>query len=321
MNIIPYNKLKSGSHNVNLSYDGASPINKAYYGEALTLVRFSEYPRLELSVDELSFAASGSSPEIVGITTNANWSASTSANWVTLSISGDELTISVADYESEVEDRTATVTVTAWNADASISETISITQKKVTHVVYLAYVYRNAASLTDHANYSITTPIYPADDCEMRIQYQARGVSCDRIVGVSWADRGDQSDSKDFRLFNFNSGSLDVNSGRWSYLSVLPNNGYVYDFTVGNAFLYDNINETYKTNNSPQTPLLANDTLIHVDIGVIKVARLTISNGGSVVFDGKAAYHPDTGKYGLWDEVSGQLYTNDNITMTGDELS
>ena len=318
-NFVPVNKLKSGSYNINLSFDGTSPINKVYVGEDLALVRFAEYPKLKVSADTLLFEASAD-PQTVIITTNTNWSASTSANWVTLSTSGDELTVSVAVYESDVEDRTATVTVFAWNADATISETISITQKKVVHVVYLQSIYRSGTATWNTA-YNIEIPIYPADDCEMDLNYWPRGVTSDRIVGVSPPDRTDGNDNKDFRLFGYASGTLDVNSQRWSSVGISSSIGYYYRLTIGNAFVYNNYTESYMLNQTPQTPLLASDTHIHVDVGSNKVGLLRVRNGGVVVFDGKAAYDPETGKYGLYDEVSKQLYTNNNLTMTGDELT
>lgn len=316
MNIIPVNKLKSGAYPVNLAGDGAVLINKAYAGSSLALVRFSEYPKLLLSVDELSFETAGGSFE-VGVLSNASWTASTNSSWLTIAsgVSSGNGAFSVTASENETgDDRETTITVVCKNIDATITSSISVLQKYVTYTP-MSFIYRSG-NASDNSSYSIETPIYPAVDCEMRIVYQTRGVSCDRIVGVSWADRTDGSDSKDFRLFNFSNGTLDVNTGRWSSLNILYSGTRDYDLTVGNAFVYDNINSRYITNNSQQTPLQASDTLIHIDVGAIKVKSLTISNGGVVVFNGVAAEYG--GEYGLYDLVSKVLYTNRNLTITGD---
>lgn len=135
MNIIPYNKLKSGSHNVNLSYDGTSPINKAYYGDTLTLVRFSEYPRLKFDTESLSFATAGGVQD-VEIISNTLWSASTSSSWITIATAATGITVTASENETG-EDREGTVTVTAWNTDASISTDISVTQKVIQYIDYV----------------------------------------------------------------------------------------------------------------------------------------------------------------------------------------
>lgn len=322
MRLIPTSKLFCGENAINLAADGSSLINKAYVGSSLSLVRFSEYPRLKISVDSINYNMKGGSVD-VRVTSNTTWSAETSGSWFTIVTGLTGFTVTAGENELE-EVLEGTITVTAWNVDASISSSITVTQAAYTPVTYLAYVWLDYGSTSDSDLKSITTPIYPADDCEMTIEYMARGVSCDRIVGVTHADRTDKSDDKDFRLFNYSRGSFDVNTRRWSSLSVFYDYGYTYNLTVGNAFVYDNINQTYKLNESPQTPLEASDTLIHVDVGVIKLKSLSIKNGGVVVFDGKAAYDPSTGIYGLWDEVTQSMYTvGDQYVnyMTGDELT
>lgn len=322
MNLIPINKLKDGSININIAANGSSLINKAYVGSSLSLVRFSEYPRLKVDVDSVEFGMNGGTSTVT-VATNASWSAATTGSWFTIATASTGFTIT-ADANPLEEVRNGVITVTAWNVDAAITSSITLTQAAYTPVHYLQYIYYDQGSTSDSHLKSIATPIYPSDDCEMTVEYMARGIDCDRIVGVSWADRTDASDSKDFRVFNFGGGSLDVNSERWSSLAIYSDYGKVYNLTVGNAFIYDNLNQTYKTNNSQQRPLAASDTLIHVDVGVIKLKSLQIKNGGVVVFDGKAAYDPATERYGLWDEVTGQLYTAGEgyaEYIKGDELT
>lgn len=317
MNVIPYNKLKYGEDNINLAADGSTYINKAYVGSALSLVRFSEYPRLKITATSLDFKTAGGSEDI-GVVSNASWSASTSSSWLTIVTAATGFTVTASENDTEI-DRDGVITVTAWNIDATITSSITVSQPYVL-VTYLAYIYRSG-TVADVSTYSITTPIYPAVDCEMRIKYQARGTSCDRIVGVTHADRTDHSDSKDFRLFNFSNGSLDLNNLRTSNLGLVYTNGTTYDLTIGNYFVYNNATSSYMMNGTTQGDMLASDTLIHVDVGAIKVQSLEIKNGGVVVFDGQAAYDPNTQKYGLYDSVTQTLYTNDDIVMTGDELT
>ena len=317
MNLIPNNKLYDGATAITISYDGNAIINKAYVGNDLSLVRFAEYPRMIVSVTDLDFATAGGSKD-VGVVSNANWSASTSSSWLTITTASTGFTVTASENDTEL-DRDGVITVTAWNVDASITSSITVSQTYVI-VRYLAYVYRSGGT-ADNATYSIVTPIYPAVDCEMRIKYQARGQSCDRIVGVTHSDRIDSSDSKDFRLFNYGGGSLDLNTSRVSNFGLNYNNGTNYDLTVGNYFVYNNSTSSYMTNQTPQGVMYASDTLIHVDVGAIKLQSLEIKNGGVVVFDGQAAYDPYYQKYGLFDSVTQTLYTNDNIVLTGDELT
>lgn len=316
MRQIPYEKLYCGETNISLSYDGSRIINKAYVGNALSLVRFSEYPRITLSVDSLRFITEGGSAEVT-VRSNAGWTASTSASWLTITSgvsSGNGAFLVTASENDTEEDRDAVITVVCANADVSISSTIPVSQPYVTYTP-MSFIYRDSAP-TDNYTYAIVTPIYPAADCEMRVVYQTRGVSCDRIVGVTHADRQDGSDEKDFRLFNYSNGSLDVNNSRWSNLNITYGSGTDWDLTVGNAFVYNNLTSTYLTNNPQQTPLLASDTLIHIDVGANKVKSLEIKNGGVVVFNGVAAEL--NGEYGLFDLVSGTLCTNRDINITGD---
>ncbi len=135
MRQIPYDKLYCGETNISLSYDGSRIINKAYVGSALSLVRFSEYPRLKISEEELVFNSYSGESSVV-ITTNASWSASTSSSWITLTVSGSNLIVAVPDYVGE-EDREGTVVVTAYNADASISSSITVSQELVHYATYI----------------------------------------------------------------------------------------------------------------------------------------------------------------------------------------
>ena len=317
MNLVPYNKLKLGEDNINLAADGSTYINKAYVGSALSLVRFSEYPRLRLSATELDFKTSGGSQD-VSVVSNANWSAATSSSWLTIVTAATGFTVTASENDTEI-DRDGVITITAWNVDATITSSITVSQPYVL-VHYLAYIYKSGSTI-DNYTYSIETPIYPADDCEIRIKYMTRSQSCDRIVGVHPNDRLDKSDAKDFRLFNWQNGSFDLNNSRWSNIGISYSIGITYDLTIGNAFVYNNATSAYLTNNAAQSPLLASDTLIHVDVGAIAVSEVEIKNGGVVVFNGKAAYDPDTQKYGLYDSITQMLYTNDNIVLTGDELT
>ena len=94
-----------------------------------------------------------------------------------------------------------------------------------------------------------------------------------------------------------------------------------FDFTFDKTSCYDNINETYLWDDNDGNYDNANNLNCLVDVTASRFRRLRIwkpVNGvDTLVFDGRAALVG--GVYGIYDMVSGQLLTNQNITMTGEE--
>jgi hypothetical protein len=311
MRLVPINKLRSGNNPITISYEGDDIMNVAYVGGTLSFVRFAEYPKLKLDIEELSFLTAGGSEDVT-VDTNANWSASTSASWLTIVTASTGFTVTASENDTEV-DRDAVITVTAWNVNAVITSSITVSQPYIT-VDYVEYIYIPSAAWD--ASYSITLPIYPESDCEIRIIYESRGTSSDRIVGVTHADRPDGSDSKDFRIFNWGGGSIDVGDSRASNIGLDYARDTVWDITIGNRWVYNNKTSSYMSSPAGPYTMGASDTLIHVDVGSNKVNRVEIKNGGVVVFDGKAAVLE--GVVGLYDTISNEIYTNSNLTLIVD---
>jgi hypothetical protein len=94
-----------------------------------------------------------------------------------------------------------------------------------------------------------------------------------------------------------------------------------FDFTFDKTSCYDNINETYLWDDNDGNYDNANNLNCLVDVTASRFRRLRIwkpVNGSeTLVFDGRAALV--NGVYGIYDMVSGQLLTNPNIVMTGEE--
>ena len=93
------------------------------------------------------------------------------------------------------------------------------------------------------------------------------------------------------------------------------------DLTFDKTSCYDNINETYLWDDNDGNYNNANNLNCLIDVTAVKFRRLRIwkpVNGvDTLVFDGRAALVG--GVYGIFDMVSGQLLTNPNITMTGEQ--
>lgn len=188
-------------------------------------------------------------------------------------------------------------------------------------IKYADYIHSTNSFPTWNVAYCIDTGIYPAVDCEIRIIYQGTGAQVDRIVGFTHNEvGGGASDSTDFRLFYYSSGSLDVwNSRRRNLKSGgIVANGTSYDYTIGNFYCIDNLTQT--TIFTGTTTSMNTNCTIKVDVGGTRVARIQIKNGGVVVFDGYAAVDTSNNIVGLYDKVSNQMLTNPSLTMTYDNL-
>lgn len=155
-------------------------------------------------------------------------------------------------------------------------------------------------------NNLIDTGVHLTDDMSVRIKYKGRGVASDRIVGTI-NGYGGVSDSNDFRIFDVFQRNLwaDVKNSRFSVRQdVVTSADTLYDFTLGNNYVTDNIlNQTYSR--ATQSGLNTAATIC-VDVGSLYVSEVIIYDNGVVVFDGTAA--EDNGEAGLLDSVSGNFF-------------
>lgn len=109
-----------------------------------------------------------------------------------------------------------------------------------------------------------------------------------------------------------------LNSLAQAYTSF-PNNTPI-DFTMGNRYLYNNLTQSYICGNaggsspSPNTGNCLIDIVSHKCSGA-QVWK-TIDGIETLLFDGVASLKE--GVYGLWDNITHQMFTNTNITITGE---
>ena len=117
-------------------------ILKAAVAVAVGLLLFSctKKTELSLSTKSLTFDAdiTVAQPQTVTVTTNAAWHASKTADWLYIDpVSGPEsgkFTVSVVNYNKELSDRTAQITVVADD----LTEVITVTQKALVPVLSVA---------------------------------------------------------------------------------------------------------------------------------------------------------------------------------------
>ena len=109
-----------------------------------------------------------------------------------------------------------------------------------------------------------------------------------------------------------------VNSLTQAYTSF-PNNTPI-DFTMGNRYLYNNLTQSYICGNAGDSAPSPNTGNCLIDIVSHKCAGAqvwkTINGVETLLFDGVAAELQ--GVYGLWDNITHQMFTNTNITITGE---
>lgn len=320
MATVPINKYKVGSTNIVKQQRGNDNVNKMYMGNDLVYQKLSFAPTLSTSVSSMEFKYSGDTAQTVTVNSNTDWSYSTNVNWLTLTKSGNILSVLPQDYTSELENRTATVTITADNGDMQKSKTIAITQKKVEKANYVAWVTQAGDTGSNwNTNNSIDTGIaHTSSTMSVRVKYIVKDTYSDRIVGYQQGNGLCSSDSNDFRIFSYSSGSFDMWSDRHSSLHVFDS-AQEYDLTMGDNYVYNNINSTYLYQGNAYGSVPTPNCHIYVDVCALKLKEVIIKDGDTVLFDGKAAYDDDN-HVGLYDEVSEQYVYNSNLTMTYGEL-
>lgn len=306
--IVPINKLRSGENTVTISYDGSSIVNRAYVGGALSLVRFAEYPKLKLDIEELSFNKNGGTDEVV-VVSNATWSASTSSSWLTITTASTGFTVTASVNDTEA-DRSGVITVTAWNVNASVSSSITVEQNYIP-VVYVPYIH--AADMVTNSDRFIALGIYPTIATSGRITGKMQNYTTGMVL-VGQYPTG--SDNQDWRVFFTARGSfyMDVGSSRTNGNIGNILIGDDIDISFGNLFVLNNISGN-KISGSTSTSTIQN-VQINVCVGVIWVSTVQLWEGETLIFDAAAAELG--GKYGLYDSISGDFYTNDNFPIVAE---
>lgn len=278
------------------------------YRNGIKIYKMVTKPVFIVDTDSITFDNTGGTYTI-NITANDDWTM-TIPNFVTASSlsgkSNDSIIISTNSVpENKLE---GNIIITMGNK----SHTIAVTQQGNVH--YVSYIH--TTSMSWNLNNNINTGIYASTDTEIRVRYMGKGYNVDRIAG--FAPNEGATDSTDFRLFYYQNGALDVMNQRKTGLlsgGIMVNNT-VYDFTFGNNYVYNNLTSTEIYRGTTQSTMNTGAP-IRVDVGGLWLNEIEIKKGGVVVFDGKAA--EDNGIIGLYDEVSGQMAYNSNLTMAYEE--
>lgn len=131
-------------------YQGATTIKKMYHGSGLVYRKMAHSPSLVISGDSFTFPPTSYTAATVVVTTDANWSYSTEASWLSLTKTGNNLEIVPAsDWDQGSAPRTATVTVTADNGFITKSAEITVEQDNSSfNGFYLENTYNGPNTLT-----------------------------------------------------------------------------------------------------------------------------------------------------------------------------
>lgn len=119
-----------------------------YYTFNITSLSFNVAPTLSVGTNNVVINKKGSTSE-VAVISNTDWTATSSASWLTATKSSGQVSLS-ASANKEADTRTATVTLTAGD----LSRTITVTQSPVTYST-TGSALTAATSLTDGQMYVV----------------------------------------------------------------------------------------------------------------------------------------------------------------------
>lgn len=301
---VPINKYKVGSTNIVKQQRGEDNVKKMYMGNDLVYQKFAFSPKLSISVDSMEFKCSGDTAQTVTVNSNTNWNYTTDVNWLTLTKDGNTLSVLPDDYTSELEDRTATITITADNGDIVKTKTISVTQKKVTTWEPVDYVYTSSEAYVD-------TTIRPTTNTKFTVKLKQTGRNGGATVGYFMSNTPItcENDDTDYRCFNYdrtNGFVWDFNSSRISG-NISPESDGLIIATFGNNYIADKNGNKVATGSTQSTIATQRNVPIYINLDntYAQIQQVTIYDNDVVVFDGYAADFD--GDYGIYDTVSETL--------------
>lgn len=304
MATVPINKYKVGSTNIVKQQRGEDNVKKMYMGNDLVYQKFAFSPKLSISVDSMEFKYSGDTAQSVTVNSNTNWNYTTNANWLTLTKDGNTLSVLPDDYTSELENRTATITITADNGDIVKTKTISVTQKKVTTWEPVDYVYTSSEAYVD-------TTIRPSTNTKFTVKLKQTGRNGGITIGYGATNTpiNCESDDTDYRCFNHdrtNGFTWDFNSSRF-YGNISPESDGLIIATFGNNYIADKNGNKVSTGSTQSSIATQRNVPIYINLDnrYAQIQQVTIYDNDTVVFDGYAA--DVDGDYGIYDTVSETL--------------
>lgn len=289
-------------------YQGAATVKKMYYGSGLVYRKMAHSPSLVISGDSFTFPPTSYTAATVAVTTDANWSYSTEANWLSLTKTGNNLEIvPTSDWDQGSAPRTATVTVKADNGFITKTAEISVKQKN-TNAENVDWV---TTTYSQGKNTCIDSGIYPTTDTVMKIKYKPIATNGGALVGFAPGNdttpTGSADDNSDYRYFYYNSlttGYFDFNSSRINKSLSYDAEGYM-TVEIGNNYITNNTS-TYT--GTTQSSMATTGVPIYINMGSnAQLQSVEIWQGQTKVYDGHAAF--DGENYGWSDSISGTFTT------------
>lgn len=305
--------LHLGGDEVAECYVGGDAVVEAYLGEDLV---YSSGPFTGLKINPKTFTFTPSvTSATLTVKSSEAWTATTVPSWLTASPSNANSGETVVTLTATPE--TALTTDTLVLGSANFSANASCVYDPVEYVE-MANIYEPNVSSFQLTHRLDTGIAHTANTMEIEIEYEGMGGSfSDRMVGYAQNDPGCTSDSQDFRVFGFQSGTFDYMSYRSSFGGNI--NSGSHHLRIGDCYCYDYATGTYLCQGSTVGSVPSPNCHIYVDVSRIKVKSVKITDGNSTLFDGVAA--EKNGVYGLWDKVGNQMITNSDITITGTPIS
>ncbi len=197
---------------------------------------------------------------------------------------------------------------------------------------FVTDIYTNAASFDILQN--INTNIIPDVDMVCAIEFEPILTGCDRFMGFSWEDMtGSGDDVKDYRVFTYMGYPIihfDWNNSRTS-VNAPTGNTDIYRVIFGNNTAGWGVicgrknDDTWNFNTVTSTKpasLTTTNQPVRIDLSAIKVRKATIwkkiNNVDTNLFNGVPVINGN-GIAGLYDDVSGNFFTNGDYTILYDE--
>ena len=312
--LINVGKWAHGSTVVRKAYHGSNQIRQSMYGADMLFKRLAFPPTLNVSPKSLTFTYDGQ-PQTFTVTSDTSFKASCDSAWITLSTSGDTVTVTPSENAS-VDGRDTTITVTADNGDLSVSKTVSIHQNGYWRNV--DYIHQSPLSGSGKRDDNIDTGIHMTVNTKFRVKAMAKGYFNGNILVGYYGN-----DSTDCRLIIHNQGggtiAFDLNDGRiGNATGYAPTDGRLWDFEMGNYYITDHKAGQTWTGTTVSSISRPDDT-IKIDMTTWWFQSLQIWEGNTLVFDGHAALDAQ-GNACIHDSVSGNFLTNNNLTLAAEEL-
>lgn len=275
--------------------------NKLYKGNALVYEGINN-SLLNSSSNSISFPTTGGTITL-NIASNDTWNITNIPAWASFSQSSGmgNASITIEVNTTPTADRQANVTI------STVSRNVTINLKQYV-IHYVTDIY--------YSNYStkcpIEIPIYSTNTLKWRIKGKWKQMTGDMVVGSSTGN-----DNNDYRFFYVsNLTYLDIGNKRKKAPLIPFVADTLIDYTITNLNIYDNINQRYIINGDTFTGDLVRDTMKWY-VNYLSLMEWQLWEGETLVFNGKAV--EQSGQGGIYDEISGNFYTNNNYTISYNE--